>query len=160
MNNLKYFLLKFENKHLNKKKKRKKKIKIINNKISKNKNNKMNSSKKLLVKPPRKTKRIKNSFNNLNKEIKKKIDKKQENIIDNNNDINENGKIHKRNEIIIPEISDKSEVAFNKLNLKSSKKFKEIKNLSISNDLDNNNHIQNIYNKNSAGESNNIIKIK
>ena len=155
MNDLKYFLLKFENKNLNKKKKRKKKIKIINNKISKNKNNKMSSSKKLLSTPLRKTKRIKNSSNNLNKEIKNEIDKKQENIIDNNNDINENGKIHKRNEIIIPEISDKSEVAFNKLNLKSSTKFKEIKNLSISNDLDNNNHIQNIYNKNSSGESNN-----
>ena len=139
LTSLKSFMLKFENKNNNNSSKNN--INIINQKRYKNIYNKGNSFIPLFQK---KIKTKIKSYNNSNNDNKKQGYKFKKN----NDYILEPNKKKKNKMKNIPEDLDKNEETFMKLNLKSMSKIESKKNLSISNNLENNIKIHNLYNKN------------
>ena len=151
LNSLKYFMLNFEKKIKNKNK-NKNHINIINKKRYKYPNNKKNVKKNYKATPPQKNKKKRKVFNYSNKGIKNelnniKVYKKQ----NNNNIIELNSKRQ-----IIPENYDKNKEQFYQLNFKLFSNSS--KSLYISNSLENNILIDDIYNKKNSNDINNLYE--
>ena len=144
LNSLKSFMIKFENLDSNenkgkRKRKRKRNIHIIKNRNPKNIQNKMSADIKLISVPSKKRKNKKKIYNKLNKDIKNGLFIEQECEKKNNGYILKSNKKSDSEKKIINEDLSKNEQPLNKLNSNISKSSL------VSNHLENNIHIHNIY---------------